>query len=356
MEQNDCITKIKKWEHINEKKRYQIEALLKAGKGTKEISQILGYSQRTIQREIKRGRIELRRTNPNYKKNEPMYINVLEYCADVAQQNHESKGSGKGPTVKIGHDTELVKFIEDKILKDHWSPEVIIKHIQNNSELQFKTSICTKTLYNYIDQEIFLHISNKDLWCKCDNKKREYKRVHKVALNNRCGKSIEDRPENINERQEKGHWELDLVVGKMSTKPVIMTLVERVSRKSIYILTKDKTQTEVLEAIKKAKARFSGNFTDVIKTITTDNGSEFLNGKGIKEASGCEDVFYAHPYCSWEKGTNENGNRMLRRFFPKGTDFSEVTEEELQRVEDWVNNYPRRILGFKTANEVFYAV
>lgn len=91
----------------------------------------------------------------------------------------------------------------------------------------------------------------------------------------------------------------------------------------------------------------------MFKSITADNGSEFLNHTGIKEAAGCGEVYYAHPYSSWERGSNENGNKILRRFIPKGTDINNVTEEELQRYEDWVNNYPRRILKYKTANEIF---
>ena len=89
---------------------------------------------------------------------------------------------------------------------------------------------------------------------------------------------------------------------------------------------------------------------------TSDNGSEFLDGAGLKRATGCEEVYYAHPFSSWERGSNENGNRILRRFLPKGTDFSQLKAETLQRIEDWVNNYPRKIFGYKTANDMYAAL
>ncbi len=352
MEQLNSNTTKKKWKQINEKKRYQLEILFRKGLSTKEIAKLMNYSQRTIQRERKRGMVKQRIPNRNYKKYEPDNIEVFLYCADYAQLKHEEAGENKGPGLKIANDHKLVAFIEKKIKEEHWSPDAVLGYIKANN-MEFSTSICTKTLYNYIDQDLFLHISNKNLLVKKKGKKKKYKRVRTVALNNRHGKSIEERPQEVNERTETGHWELDLVIGKKGSKPVILTLVERMSRKSVYILTKNKTQEEIIKSIYRAKRRLKGDFSQVIKTITTDNGSEFLDGAGIKEAAGCDEVYYAHPYCSWEKGSNENGNRVLRRFLPKGTDFSTIRERELQRIEDWVNNYPRRILGYKTANQVY---
>ncbi len=118
-----------------------------------------------------------------------------------------------------------------------------------------------------------------------------------------------------------------------------------------YELVKDKTQKEVIKALGRAVRRTGGDLKESFRSITADNGSEFLDAGGIKEESGCE-VYYAHPYSSWERGSNENGNRMLRRFVPKGTDIGSLTAGELQRIEDWVNSYPRRIHGYKTAEEM----
>jgi len=116
---------------------------------------------------------------------------------------------------------------------------------------------------------------------------------------------------------------------------------------------KSKTQEEVKKALRKAYKRVGGNFTQVFKTITADNGGEFLDFESVKKATKCVEVYYVHPYSSWERGSNENGNRMLRRFVPKGTDITNVTQKQLQKYEDWVNNYPCRLLGYQTANEAY---
>jgi len=311
----------------------------------------LGKSKRTIERERKLGLVEQKRMNPSDKKYEELYVVEWVYKADAAQRRHEEHAANKGRGLKIGHDQKLADHIESKIKNEKWSPDAIIGRIKEEG-LVFETSICTKTVYNYIDAGIFREVTNKDLWVKKDGKKRNYKKIHSIALNNRHGKSITERPAEADDRTEKGHWEIDLVVGKQGTKPVILTLVERVTRKSLYVLVKNKTQKEVIAAIKRAARRVGGNFDDVFKSITADNGSEFLDGEAIKKAAKCDDVYYAHPYSSWERGSNENGNRILRRFVPKGMDIGKLTAKELQRIEDWVNNYPRRIHGYKTANEM----
>ena len=169
---------------------------------------------------------------------------------------------------------------------------------------------------------------------------------------NKNGKSITERPKGADDRTEQGHWEIGLVVGRQGTKPAILTLVERKTRKSLYLLVKNKTQKEVLAALRRIKRRVKGDFSAVFKSITADNGSEFLDSDGMKKALKCGDVYYAHPYSSWERGSNENGNRILRRFIPKGADIGKITAIELQQIEDWVNNYPRKILGYKSANQI----
>ena len=355
MEQVDYNTKKRKWEQITERERYKIEALRTAGMSAKKISEELGRSKRCIERELKLGEVEQFLPYKSVTKEKGEAGIQLVYRADTAQLRHNERASNKGRGLKIGKDHKLVAFIEKKIKEEKWSPDVVVAEIRKHPE-QYTTDICTKTLYNYIDAGLFLGISNQDLLYKKEGKKRTYNPVRKVPLNNRNGKSIEERPKEIEQRTEKGHWEIDLVVGKQGTKRVILTLVERKSRKSLYVFAENKSQAAVLKALKRAVKRVKGDFTEVFKTITTDNGSEFLDGKGIKEATGCKEVYYAHPYCSWEKGSNENGNRMLRRFLPKGTDFTRLTDKELLRIEHWVNNYPRKILGYKTADEVYNAI
>ena len=343
MSQSKDSTKERKWEQLTEKERYKIEALFQLGLTPAEIGASLTpkRDRRTIEREIKRGWTEQR---------DSQWRERHVYLADVGQRIHDEHAANKGRGLKIGHDHKLAQHIEEKIKRERWSPDAVIGNIKVEG-LQFDTSICTKTLYNYIDRGIFSGISNKDLWVKKDGGKRSYRQVRIIALNNKNGKSISERCKEANERTEQGHWEIDLVVGKKGTRAAIMTLVERKSRRVLYVLMKNKTQKEVVAAIKRARRRVGGDFTDVFKTITADNGSEFLDSEAIKKAAKCDEVYYAHPYSSWERGSNENGNRILRRFVPKGTDIGKLTARELQQMEDWVNNYPRRILHYKSASQ-----
>lgn len=354
MEQVNSNTEPKKWKQLTERDRYKIEGYFNAGMKPSEIAPLIGCSKRTIERERNLGTVELVPSVRSPKKDDPPYPTVRVYAADVAQRRNEENEAAKGRNLKIGNDHRLAAFMEEKIGVEKWSPDAVIGHIKEKG-LEFDTTICTKTAYNYIDRGLFLNISNKDLPRKKKPAKRKRGKAGAVALNNRNGRSIEERPEEAESRTEKGHWEIDLVVGKQGTKPVVLTLVERKSRKSIYVKAENKTKDKVLEAIKKAAKRLHEDFGDVMKTITADNGSEFLDGEGIKAATGCGEVYYAHPYSSWERGSNENGNRMLRRFVPKGTDLAGLTEEELLRIERWVNSYPRRLLGYKTADEAYSA-
>jgi len=357
MDQNNNNIQKRKWKQISEKERYKIEALYEQGLKAKQIGECLNprRDRRTIERELQLGMVEQRRINPSFNKYQPLYITQKVYKADTAQMRHIERASNKGRGLKIGHDQELADYIENKIKDEKWSPDVIIGRIMAEN-IPFKTTICTKTVYSYIDKGIFKEVTNEDLWVKRDgSKKRDYKKVRKVALNNKNGKSITERPKKADERSEQGHWEIDLVVGKQGTKPAILTLVERKTRKSLYVLIRNKTQKEVIRAIRRARRRVGGDFSEVFKTITADNGSEFLDSEAIKKAAKCDEVYYAHPYSSWERGSNENGNRILRRFIPKGVDIGKFTEKELQRIEDWVNNYPRKIHGYKTANEMVAA-
>lgn len=357
MDQEKYTTEKRRWKQISEKERYKIEALYEQGLTAKEIAEALTpkRDRRTIEREIKKGLVEERQHNRNNNKYGPLYVTKMVYKADTAQIRHDERASNKGRGLKIGHDHDLANYIERKIKDEKWSPDAIIGRIKSEG-IVFKTSICTKTVYNYIDKGIFREVTNKDLWVKRNgNKKRKYNKICTVALNNKKGKSITERPKAAEDRSEKGHWEIDLVIGQKGTKPVILTLVDRKTRKSIYILVKNKTQKEVIKAIKRARKRVGGEFGHVFKTITADNGSEFLDSEGIKKAANCDEIYYAHPYSSWERGSNENGNRILRRFVPKGTDIGKLSNKELQRIEDWVNNYPRKIHGYKSANEMMAA-
>ncbi len=173
MSQCNNILKMKKGKHLTIRERYTIEILLKEGLKASEIAKRLGKHKHTIKREISKGTIRLMNSDLTYRK---------EYCADVGQRVYDENGRNKGPTLKIGKDHELAKHIEKKIKKEKYSPDAVIGEIKAKG-LKFKTTICTKTVYNYIDKGIFLNITNKDLPVKKDRGKSKYKKVkiaHKI--------------------------------------------------------------------------------------------------------------------------------------------------------------------------------
>ena len=295
MEQTNSTTKKREWQQIKEEQRYKIEGYLEVHMTQKKIAEQIGVTERTIRREIAMRKV-IQRDSEWRKK--------LVYKADYAQARNEEREANKGRQLSIGKNHKLVQFLESKIRDEKFSPDAALAAARKSPGFAGQKLICTKTLYSYIDSGLFLGISNKDLLVKKDGKKRDYHEIRKVALNNKNGKSISDRPANVNNREEKGHQEIDLVVGKQGTKPVVLTLVERKSRKSLYALVKDKTQKEVTAAIRKAAKRAGGDFTYVFKSITSDNGSEFLDSEAIKAAAKCGEIYYAHPYSGWERGSN----------------------------------------------------
>jgi IS30 family transposase len=346
MSRNNYTLKQRKNKHLTERERYTIETLLKEKMSPLEISKRLGRHVRTIEREIQKGTVRLLNSDLSYRK---------EYCADAGQRVYEENSKNKGPGLKIGKDHKLAKHIEKKIIKDKYSPDAVIGEIKTKG-LGFETIICTKTLYNYIDQGVFANITNKDLPIKKNGKSANYKKV-KIAHKNLKGTSIEERPAEVENRKEYGHWEMDCVEGKKGSKAALLVLSERKRREQIIYKMPDMTQKSVINVINALEMKYDRHFEEKFKTITVDNGSEFLDFKGIensviKPGKQRTRVYYAHPYSAWERGTNENSNRLIRRFIPKGTDIGKISGAEVKYVEDWINNYPRKIFGYKSANDL----
>lgn len=329
--------------YITEAQRYQIEILCQEKYTIQQIADILGHKYHTIYQEIKRGTV---------KQLDTLLKEHYVYKADYAQLMYNRNVSNRGRNLKIGSDFKLVHFIEDMVKNKHYSPEALLLYAKNEG-LEFDTKICVKTIYNYFDMGLFLNVSVADLPVKKEAKKKKTNEDKKstVALNNRKGRSIEKRTAEINERKVYGHWEMDTVVSAQGTgKSCLLVLSERMTREEIVIKIKNKKAASVVHALnmlerKLGKKKFKKKF----KSITCDNGVEFLDSEGIEKSrysSGNRTiVYYCHPYSSWERGTNENINRMIRRFFPKGTNFDTVTTKQIQMVQDWINNYPRKILG-----------
>lgn len=334
------------YNYITESERYQIEILLKQNYSIRQISDCLGHNYYTVRYEIRKGTVKQLDTH---------LVEHYVYKADYAQMMSERNMSNRGRNLKIGNDHRLAAYIEDMIGNKKYSPAALLQYAENKG-LHFNTSICKGTIYNYIDMGLFLNISCSDLpYKKRQRKKKETE--SKVSLNNRSGRSIEKRDPAIAERKTYGHWEMDTVVGGQGKgKSCLLVLSERMTREEIVVKMKDKKASSVVHALNMLEKRFgSRKFKEKFKTITCDNGVEFLNGKGIEKSRYTKGnrtiLFYCHPYSSWERGTNENINRMIRRFFPKGINFDEVTKKQIEFVQDWINNYPRKILGGLSSNQ-----
>jgi len=347
MKPKDCTTKNKKYVHLTERDRYKIEGLLEGKKDVEEIAAILGRDRSTIYREIIRGTI-VRVQND--------FCEGGEYRANSAQADYDEQGRNKERSLKIGKDKELEAYIRVKMVKGKFSPDAIIGEIKLKG-LKFEGMICTKTLYNYIGAGLLSGISNDNLWEKRDKKKRRYKTVSRVNTKNRDCRSIEDRPERINNRLEYGHWEGDTVKGPQGTKTGLFTLTERKSKDEIILKIEQATQEAIQAELDGLETKYGDNFKLKFKSITFDNGPEFLEWKSLeisvlKPKERRTMIYFAHSYSSWERGTNENQNRMIRRFVPKGKDIGEYSKADIQEIEDWMNNYPRKILGYRTASQV----
>lgn len=343
MGQENYSTKSRKGKHLTYEERIKVEALYKAGISEICIGVELSRNRRTIERELAKGMVEqLTSELKTYQT----------YSADVGQQTHDERATNKGPGLKIGKDHKLAKYLERSI-KGGNSPYAALQGIENKG-LDFSTTICVKTLYTYIDNGLFIGISNKDLIVKKNGKKRNYHNIRQ-AITNVKGTSIADRPLKIDDREEFGHWEMDTVVGKRGTKTVLLVLSERAMRKELIFKIKSRSQEQVTRTLDKLERKLGAEkFAEMFKTITCDNGGENLNYEGIEKSVFSEEnrtkLYYAHPFSSWERGTNENINKMIRRHIPKGVDIADYSDEEIKRIENWINNYPRKILNGLSAN------
>ena len=333
----------KKQHYMTRDERLQLEALRRSGVPVARIARQLGFTRQTIYNELRRGACH------QIKQIHGIERDVIEYSADIGQRLTEWNQTAKGGQLKIAGDREYADYLERKIRSDRYSPAAALAAARAAG---FRTSICIATLYSYIDKGIFRHLTNKDLWVKSKRQRRGYRTVSRIVHPKLP--SITQRPALINERKELGHWEMDLVVGKAGTAPVLLTLTERLSRMELIFKLPDH-KASTIRGVFDQLERKDRDFCRHFKSITTDNGPEFLEYDKLRRSirGGIRfDVYYCHSYAAWEKGTNENQNRMIRRFFPKGTDFRKISKKQIAAIQDWMNGYPRKVLNWATPAEV----
>lgn len=332
--------KTKKYKHLTYTERIMIERWYNKEKlSKKEIAERLDKSERTIRREIKRGLT----TNLTSE-----LIEIKVYSADIAHNEYILNLEAKGQELKIGSNIEIVEKIETMIKEEKKSPEVIAFELGNKGLIE----ISARTIRNYIYDGNVFNLKDEDM---IYNKKHKSKNKEKrIAKHTPPDKSIENRPEEANNRSEYGHWEGDLIIGKRKKGCVLLTFTERMTREEIIIKIKGKNNEYVVKAINGLERKYGKRFYTKFKTITFDNGVEFMNYEKIEKSclrKGIRTkIYYAHPYCSGERGSNENNNRMIRRWIPKGTVIDNISNEFIKQIEDWLNNYPRAMFAYKSSN------
>jgi len=312
-----------RYTQLTQEERYQIAALLKAEHDQTEIAMILNRHKSTISREIHRN------------------TGLRGYRPRQAQRLTEQRRFAKA----LPHISELAWSHVNTLLKEDWSPEQISLWLKAEHAI----SISHEWIYQYILQDkayggdLYRHL-------RCQKQRRQ-----RYGSYNRRGQlidriSIDERPAVVESRSRIGDWELDTIIGK-NHKQAIVSLTERKTRYTLIQKVKRKTAESVADAIIKLLSPFS----DRVITMTSDNGKEFAEHKKI--ASKLKATFYfAHPYASWERGLNENTNGLIRQYFPKGSDFTNITQKEINRAMNKLNNRPRKCLGIKTPNQVFLGI
>lgn len=282
----------------------------KAKKSNRGIAKLLSKTPYIINNEIERDLVDLSFNGA-----------FVEYSADMAQNHYDWNRMAFGKTSVWSPEKD--EIIRAGIL-NKLSPEVIS---------QKKGMPCFSTIYSWIEKGWIKGICKKDLIHPRKRKKTFYKKTKDIRK--RGGLSIDLRPKVIENREEVGHFEIDLVILNKTKGEQLLTLTDRKTRYEIVRLIKDKRAESVHEVLKKLSKQY--NF----KSITADNGSEFMR---LEEVMDCP-IYYAHPYSSYERGTNENANRMIRRWLPKGT--QSATAKAVADIESWMNHYPRKMFNYK---------
>jgi len=324
--------------YFTDTERYRLETMLKDDVPVMQISERLGKHFTTVYKEIQKGTVELLNSDLTYRK---------EYCADVAQRITTDRGHNKGVPIKLGNNYGLAEHIEHLVKDLRYSPYAVSQDIADG---RFHMTLCEGTIYNYIHGNVFLGISDSDLHYNLKRtrnitkeKRPSYKKLH--------SRSIEERPGHISRRDTYGHWEMDTVYsGKEKSKSCLLVLTERMTREEIIRGMSDRTLNSTKETLDALEREFGAvGFRKKFLSVTMDNGSEFGSSADIEKSCLSDTprtaAFFCHPYCSSERGSNENCNGLIRYWIKKGEDIGAYTAEQIKDIQDWINNYPRKLFN-----------
>jgi IS30 family transposase len=314
---------MKNYKRLNLSEREMIADLKQQGMSNKSIGKKLERSPTTILRELKRNKIDL---------------GYLPHIADS-----KAKARKHGPPKKIKKYPELLKYLVDR-LREGWSPEMIAGRIKLEKVLP---TISHEVLYQciYSDQGRDLGLY-KFLMMARPKRGKFYSRKHRTNIPERV--SISERPVNIENRSEIGHWESDLTFFKGNQSQNIGIAVERVTRFMLLVKNQSKKSTEVMKNLFNSMAQLP---QEMRKSTTMDNGTEFTLHALLKQLN--MNTYFCNPHSPWQKGLVENSNARLHRFMPKNSSLSNVSQKHVNKLQDKMNNLPRKCLGFKTPLEVF---
>jgi len=355
LSQLHCISKRKSGQHLTYEDRKVLEYLynqnLKRSRkerlNQKALAKQLGFSEATLSRELRRGLVEQQTSQLE---------TYMAYSSVVAQSNIEKNWENKGRDLKIGKDHKLCRQLEKMLLGEEvkglkrlrYSPEAIVMNFDKVG-WPTKIRICARTIYHYVAKNIFLNVSRTDLPRKGSYPKRCYKRIEK-RLQSPEQKRIDERPKASDLRIEPGHWEMDCIESVKRDRTCLLTLVDRCTRESYIFKMSRQTKEAVIRRLNGLERRLgTAGFREKFKSITVDNGSEFMGWEKMEQSvlqkGSRTAIYYAHAYCSWERGSNENLNGFIRYFIPKGTELRYLRGKEIKELELFINYYPRKILG-----------
>ena len=321
-----------KHRRLSLEERIIIETLLNEEKSKAYIAKKLNRSRSTISREV----------NKWFVKGQGKYdAKIADWCAKDDYANKRNLD-------KISTYKKLRNYVYKGLLKQ-WTPEQIAGRIKNEHPNDTIMSISHEAIYRHIYTRPQAALNKKliKLLVRKKTRRRPIKKVRGKGSKIINQVSIDNRPKHIENRIEVGHWEGDLIIGK-GQKSAIGTIVERKSRYTIIIKLKSRKAAEVAEMFSKKLNQLNAKLR---KSMTYDNGIEMARHELITQKTGMK-IYFAHPYSSWERGTNENTNGLIRRYLPKGTEFDKIDEKTLLDIQEKLNNRPRKIIGYKTPNEI----
>ena len=321
-----------KYQRLTLEERQLIQSLLKEGLSKTEIAKMLNRHKSTITREINR------------------WGESKDYNCTLAQWWAIEERT-KYKTIKLRNNKELRDYVLDH-LRLRWSPSQISSKLKEGHPGEYKMNVSHESIYTYIyiltrsslKKELISHLRQ-------GKSKRYQKRANQNKSRIPDRMCIEQRDPSVEDRVVPGHWESDLIIGK-GQKSAIGTIVERTTRFVIIVPLKSRSATEV----RKAFARELRKLPQLVRlSVTHDNGLEMAQHKLFTQQTQMV-VYFAHPYSSWERGTNENTNGLIRDFFPKDTDFNEVSRYHLKKVQNLLNERPRNVLNWKTPKEAMQKI